>query len=183
MCMWGEGALKSLSLSHDRDSGIGPASLVLARPHFRHTSPTYHVSVRTCSMRARLFGSCSHLSWHLATAAAERTRRSPTLFSSSKKKWAPRRLLLMPVWNSCLRDVMYQIKPFSQITCPFHIESEMVTETTKQRQWTWRCYENPSRQLKHVREINFLHFVQILSALHINLYKTHTHTHTHTHTQ
>ena len=56
---------------------------------------------------------------------------------------APWRLLRIPVWNSCLQDVMYQIKPFSQLTCPFHVESETVTETTKQWQWSTKMLREP----------------------------------------
>ena len=92
------------------------------------------------------------------------------------KKWAPRRLLLMPVWNSCLRDVMYQIKPFSQYTCRFHVESETVTETTKQWQWSTKVLREPIQTTeKWEGEKNFLHFAWISSALHINVHK-HTHT-------
>ena len=100
-------------------------------------------------------------------------------YSPVLKKWVPQRLLLMPVWNSCLRDVMYQIKPFSQlihmsfprrerdghaqilsraVLCRFH------------QHYTW-TYTNPPPP-PHTHTTHTL----------IHAHTTHTHTHTHTHT-
>ena len=55
-----------------------------------------------------------------------------------------RRLLLIWVWNCCLRDVVHQIKPFSQLTCSFRIESNTVMETTKQWQWSMKVLQSPT---------------------------------------
>ena len=60
------------------------------------------------------------------------------LASWSHDARVPWRPLCIRVWNCCLWDVTYQIKPFSQLTCPFHVESETVTETTKQWQWSMK---------------------------------------------
>jgi len=46
--------------------------------------------------------------------------------------------------------MMYQIKPLSQLTCSFHVESEMVTETSGSE--AQECNKSPSRQLKNEGE-------------------------------
>jgi len=79
---------------------------------------------------------------------------TPFLAFQSHDTRVPWRLPHIPVWNSCLRDVICQIKPFSQLTYPFHVESETVMETTKV------CYESPSRQLKNEDEKICPHFTQ-----------------------
>ena len=108
--------------------------------------------------------------------------RSTFLASRSYDTWALQRLLHIRVWNCCLRDVMYQIKPFSQFTCPFHVESKTVTELQSSSSEAQRCYEGPSRQLKNKGEkffsvlctvlIGTTHLYVLPSAVAVPLQKT-----------
>ena len=109
-------------------------------------------------------GSCSHLSWHLATAAAEMTRRSPRFLMLTIHDHRK------PVWSSCLRYVMYQINPFSQLTCPFHVKSETVTETTKQWQWSTKVLREPIQITENWRWNFFPSFARFLSTLHTSMH-------------
>jgi len=125
------------------------------------------VYIHTCGVCMHdhlVCGSCSHLSWRLAAAAAEMTRRSPrflmlTIHNHHKA-----------VWNSCLRYVMYQINPFSQLTCPFHVKSETVTETTKQWQWSTKVLREPIQITENWRWKFFPSCACFLSTLHTSMH-------------
>ena len=53
---------------------------------------------------------------------------------------------------------------FSQLTCPFHVESETVMETTKKWQWS---YKSPSRQLKMTVKKISTFCVLLISTTHL----------------
>ena len=74
------------------------------------------------------------------------------LASRSHNARVPWRPLCIRVWNCCLWDVMYQIKPFNQPTCPSTSRVRPSRKPQSSGSEAQRYYKSPSRQLKNEGE-------------------------------